>query len=264
MRLSARRTFIGAAVLMAGIVGLNWTSTEAADPVPESEMKTLFDQDVKNINALIDAGQKKSPGPLARGAPRGVKVNAMMIAYYANSRISGKNADADAKMAALRDTALEVAAAAGKKNFVAAAKPAKLLDLKIAGKGEGKQMTVADMNKKVEMDIDDLMFQFKKAGIGGLDGEAEIKANCKTVKLKPNEISALAARILVVADYCDTITADLDPQKKTKKAWDGFNKDMRTAAMALQVAANGKNAKATQMAFDKVDRACTACHEVMK
>ena len=263
MRLSAGRTIIGAAVLMAGILGLNRTSTVAADPLSDAEFKALFDQDVKNIMPMIEKGASGKKAEISK-ASRSVKSNAMMIAFYANSRIGGKNATEDLKMAALRDTALIVALDSGKKNFKAAAVPAAKLSLDIAvNKGEAKAMDVADLSKKAELDIEELMYQFKKIEVGGLGIEKEIKDNAKKPALNADKMSALATRVLIVADYSEEVHVAFDA-KKTKKAWDGFNKDMRTAAIDLKKAAEVKDKKKLQAAFDKLDRSCTACHEVMK
>jgi hypothetical protein len=265
MRLSARRTLTGAAVLLAGIIVLNRYATGADDagaPVPEGEFKTLFDQDVKNISKMIEVGKMPGAANKSKGS-RSIKSDAMMIAFYANSRIGTKGAD-DAKLAALRDAAIKVAVAGGKKNFAAAAQAVKDLTLDgTSGKGAAKQMGLADLAKASDMDIEELMYQFKKTGVGGLGTEEEIKAAAKKGGVNPAEAAAIAARIHAVADYCDVVTVKFDA-KKTEKDWKSYNKDMKAAAKDLQTAAASKDNKKIQAAFDKVDRGCVACHEKMK
>jgi hypothetical protein len=263
MRWSARRTLLGAAVLMAGILGLNRTSSEAADPMPESEFKALFDQDAKNIPGMIAMGQKKGAANISK-ASRAVNSNAMMIAYYANSRITGKDAKDDAKMAALRDTALKVALAAGKKKFDEAEGPAKKLSLSIAADGgDAKPLKTAALVDAGKMDLEQLMYQYKKTSVGGMGAEEDIKANSKKLTLAPDKVATLANRVLAVCEYCETVTPEFDA-KKTKKDWERYNKDTRAAAQALLSAVAGKNQKTIQTALTKLDGACVACHEVMK
>jgi len=252
---------IGAAVLMAGILGLNKTSSEAADPVPEDELKALYDQDAKNIPPMIAVGEKKGNANISK-ATRSIKSNAMMIAFYANSRITGKSAAEDGKMAALRDEALKVALAAGGKNFAAAATAAKGLSLDMTPAKGAKAMATAALATAGKMDLEELMYQFKKTSVGGLGIEEEIKANGKKAVMSPAKITALATRVLAIADYSESVHVEFDG-KKTQKDWDNYNKDMRTAAKALIAAANGKP-KELAAAFTKLDGACVACHEKMK
>jgi hypothetical protein len=266
MRLSARRTLTGAAVLLAGIIVLNRYATGADDagaPVPEGEFKALFEQDAKNLPDMIKMGQKTGAANKSK-ASRAVKSDAMMIAFYANSRIGAKGGD-DAKMAALRDAAIKLAAAGGKKKFDDAEKLAKDVTLSgTGGKGEAKQMTVAQLAAAADLDIEELMYQFKKTSVGGLGTEEEVNAAAKKAgTVTPAAAAAIAARVLVVADYSEHVTVKFDA-KKTPKDWTAFNKDMRIAAKDLQTAAAGKDNKKIQTAFDKLDRSCVACHEKMK
>ena len=124
-------------------------------------------------------------------------------------------------------------------------------------------MTLAQLNAGAGMDLDELMYQFKKTNVGGLGIEEEIKANAKKLTLTPAQIGVLAARVQSVGEYCEIITPQFDAVKK-KTAWEAFSKDMRTAAAGVKTAAAGNDAKSIQSALDKLDRSCIACHEIMK
>ena len=102
MRRNFRRNLLGAALVFAGFAGLKLS--QAADPKPEAELKALVEQDAKNIDEMIKLGLTSSKkGDISR-ATRAVKSNAMMIAYYANSQIGGKNGADDAKFSRRRAT----------------------------------------------------------------------------------------------------------------------------------------------------------------
>ncbi|MCE9533209.1 MAG: cytochrome c [Planctomycetes bacterium] len=259
---SGRRYFVGAAVLLAGILGLNYSSTDAADPVPENEFKTLVEQDIANIQKMVESGSKGTKAEISK-ATRAVKSNSLTVAAFAQSRITGKNPAEDAKMATLRDAAIAVGKLGGAKKFKDAAAPAKALSASMAaGKGDTKAV---DLLKALEVDIDDLMYQFKKTTVGGLGIEEEIKANAKKPTLSPALSAAMSARIQVVA----ALTNDLEPTggfsaAKPKKDWVAYNKDMQTAATELAAAANGKDAKKLAAAFTKLDGSCVQCHNKFK
>lgn len=262
MRWSARRTIIGSAVLLTGMIGLYQNASDAADPVPEKEFKSLVDQDAKQINTLLRDGK-----PAKKTADRGIKSSAMMIAYYAQSRMNGKN-DGDARLATLRDTALEVAKTGGKKKYMDAVAPAKMLavDIAPAAKPNLNAMTVLQMVNATGMDMEELMYQFKKTTVGGLGIEAEIKdISAKKTTIAPDKASTMAARILAVANFSDVIepTKGFTP-KTPKKDWDESNNAMREAAKEVLAAANAKDAKKMQAAYFKLDGACTSCHDKFK
>jgi hypothetical protein len=269
MRWSARRLLIGAAAVLAGIVGINQSMMDAADPVPDADLKILFDQDAKNIPPMIELGNKKGSKANASKASRAITSNAMAIAWYANSRILGKKPDDDAKMAMLRDTAIKVAVAAHKKKFTAASEPARLLDLnmKPGAAVKPKAMTIAELFAACDMDMEELMYQLKKKDVGGLGVEEEIKAlAAKKGTITPEKASAMAVRLRAIAEFCQV----MEPQKKfttktPKKDWDTYNADMVTALKDIVDAAKSKDAKKkVPDAFLKLDGACTACHEKFK
>jgi hypothetical protein len=264
MRWCARRTLIGAAVVLAGIVIGSSAFTQGAGPVPESELKPLFDQDAKNIPLMVEMGKKGGAANSSKAA-RSIKSNAVMIAYYANTRITGKGGADEGKMIALRDAAIKVALSGGKKKFADAGSLAKQLSLDMPGAGNGKPMTLEELKKASELDLEELMYQFKKTGVGGLGIEEDVKAQAKKVTMTPDQVAVLAARVNAVAEWCEVMEVQGGfSTKKPKKDWEVFNKDMLKAVGELQTAAKSKDNKKIQTAFDKLDRSCTACHEKMK
>ncbi len=260
MQLSASRLFVGALILLTGIVGVQLTTVDAADAVPEKEFKALTEQDIKNIQLLLNDGK-----PAKKTADRSIKSSALMIAAYAQSRL-GANAADDAKLATLRDTAIKVAMTGGKKKYMDAVASAKMLDpgMAAAGKPDTKKI---DLIKATEVDMEELMYQFKKTAVGGLGIEEEIKASSKkaVATMTPEKALGIAQRIQIVGEFCDS----LQPQggfsaAKPKKDWDDYNKKMKDAATDLATAAKGNNPKGLMAAFTKVDASCVACHNKFK
>jgi hypothetical protein len=263
------RLIVGAAALLGGIVGLNQTNMEAADPPLTSEFKSLVEQDAKNALEMIDRINMQMTGTKERKitekrAASSIPANAIMIAAYAQNRITGKNAAEDARMATLRDAALKVVRSAGAKQFAMAAADLQKLKADMPADANANPKIV---NLAAEIDTETLMHQFKKTATGGLGIEDEIKDLADPMNktpVNPAKAIALAERLLTVADMVDSLT----PQggfnaKKNKKAWDGFNKDMRTAAKNLITTANAKNPD-WKGAFAKLDASCVACHQIMK
>jgi hypothetical protein len=252
----AWRTLIGSTALLLGIVGLDLATMDAADPIPDSEFKALVEQDAKNIVALL------SEAKIKKTADRSVKSSSLMIAAYAQSRM-GKNAADDAKLATLRDTAIKLAKT-DKKMLAGALPLAKTLSPSMAAAGNPSIKPV-DLLKETGLDLEELMYQFKKTSVGGLGIEEEVKANSKKLAIKPEAAIALARRTAIVAEFCET----LQPQggfggAKTKKDWDTYNKEMKTAAEALAAAAKANKPKDLQTAFTKLDGSCVQCHNKFK
>ncbi len=228
--------------------------TIAAGPVPDSEFKPLFEQDMKNILGRLEEK------PMKKTADRAVKSSALMIAAYAQSRL-GKNPADDGKLIALRDAAIKIASTP-KKQLAAALPIAKGLSLNMAPAGKGGKV---DILKDTGVDLEELMYQFKKTSIGGLGIEEEIKAQAKKVTVKPEVAAAIAIRSLFVADFVDNMqpTAGFSAAK-LKKNWGIYNKNMKTAATELAAAAKSGDAKAIGAAFLKLDGSCVQCHNKFK
>lgn len=252
MILHTRRMFLGAAVLFAGM-----TAMVALDPLAQAaelataDVATLIAADGKFIDTALKGGtpEKKSLTPL--------KSSALMVAAYAQSQITGKNAGDDLKYASVRDNALKVYKAVASKKSADAVAPAKALAAMEVDKAAS--VKPVDIVKETKADIDDLMAQFKKSGLGLED---QIKALTKKAG-KPEEASAIGARMLIVVDLMETIHPDFGG-KKNLAAWSASSKEMKVASEDLIKAAAAKDAKKMTAAMSKLDASCTSCHNVFK
>jgi hypothetical protein len=260
MRLNARRIWIGAVVIGAGLVALAAAPGEAAD-VPDDVLPILIDQDAKQVVKSLNDGKPDKKVIIQ------IKSSAMMIAAYAQSKITGSNPTEDAKYATLRKNALKVVEAAAAKKFKDAVEPSKLLSLNSPAdpKADTKPLKLYEMHK---FDINDLMAQYKKSAVGGQNVEADIKDFSKKGGAKPDQARQMAFRILTTAEMVDNMEPDggFAGGKKTKEAWLGFNKKMKQTAEELAETAKAAKGdpKKLQMAFTKTDGACVACHDVFK
>lgn len=269
MRTHRSRWLFGAAVLCAGAALLDRAAMKAADPVPDDGLKTLIEQDARNaqsaidtVNALMNGGKQRQVAE--KRAAAAIQADALMIAAFAQSRIGGKDPDSDRQMATLRDAALRVVQAGGKKQFGAASAGLATLDPNIK---PDPKANVQPVNLAKLTDTEGIMYQFKKAAVGGLgieDRIHDIADPAKNLQSNPAEANAIARRALAVADFIDSLApAGGFNAKKPKNVWNASNKDMRTAANELLAVGNGRN-PAWKPAFAKLERSCVACHQVFK
>jgi hypothetical protein len=263
MRRASTRFFLVAAALIAGIALLR--PAGAAD-VGDDEFKALLDHDIKIINQSVQAVEKasaKEKKGIEKNAASGIKSSALMIAGYANDRISGSNATADGKSAAIRDTALKIYKAADAKDFKGAAELAKgLADAKPAA--GAKKIDLAAAAKELgEVTQKEVMHNFLKTSQFGTNYEADIIANAKKATAKPADANLMAHRVLVMGEYNKFITKTNNAAEK--KSWDEMNEKMIKAAQDLQAAAK-KKSSAADMAkvFTVLNSTCTACHDDFK
>ena len=85
--------------------------------------------------------------------------------------------------------------------------PAKTLSVNIAaaGKANGKKVNLV---AAINPDLEELMYQLKKTSVGGLGIEEDIKDNAKDKPknpMKPPMAAAVAQRVLIVSDFCETM-----------------------------------------------------------
>ncbi len=247
MRNSWIRRIVGAAAF-AGLA--TWTLTgEAANPLPEGNGTLAADI------AFLQKGLSKEPQK--REVPT-LKAVAMLIALNAQNQMDGKDA---AKMAGVRDAALAVAGAVTKKDFAAAkTAAASLSDAKPAA--DAKPVTLGGMHK---FDLDELMSSFRKGTVGGLNLEADVKAQSKKVT-DPQAAAVIAGRVALIGEY----TLGLPPEgidAAKKKQWDAWSKEMTTlAADIAKESAKADKADKVKMAtgFRNLDANCNACHTAFR
>jgi hypothetical protein len=226
----------------------------------QDSVKALLVQDKKNLELLLDMAKRTGRANI-NTASRGIKSNALMIGYYANNRLSKQNNDPS--LAALRDDAIKVAVAAGRKNFNLSDQIKQLdFDKKAVVGVEPKALTTAQLVNAANIDIEELMYQFKKTSVGGLGIEEDIKSNAKKLKMTPAEAILLAERVLAVTELCDNVTPAFDA-KKPAGVWRQLNANLHHSAQDLIKSAKNEP-KGMAAAFAKLDKACITCHERFK
>lgn len=257
MRHKWSRVLLGMA-LIAALTGLG----QAAD-VTNDEFKVLLDADAKTITKAAEAVEKATGAAkktAEQRASHGIHSTALYVAAYSNARIGGKD---DAKAAAIRDQALQIAKAAHAKDFKKVAELAKdLSSPKAAGKTE--KIDVAKEAGVKEDDLDLVMHHFKKPTVYGSGAEDDIKAFSKKAPAKPEVAGAIAHRVLALAEF-GKITVKGENAKQ-KKEWEEFNTKMAKAAEDLLKASQAKKVVPAdiQKGFASINASCTACHNVFK
>ena len=262
MRRTPARTLLVVAALGIGLALLG--SAGAADPATDTEFQALVDQDAKVIQAAADA-VTKAPSPkekkvVTRNAGSGIKSAALLMAAYANDRIGGTDAAADAKAAAVRDEAIKIYKAAAEGKFAEAAAAAK--DLSSAKPAAGAKKI--DVTKELgELTQKEVMHNFLKTTQFGTNAEADIIANAKKAAATPANTSLIAHRVLVMGELNKAIVkAD---NAADKKKWEDYNTKMIQATEALLAASKKKTSPADLgKAFTAVNASCTACHDDFK
>jgi hypothetical protein len=266
MKFRATRFLIGLGIIAIGILGLNMTSLDAANPLPEADAKALFNQDSKNILDMLDKlanANEKAKKTASLNASKSIQVNGMMIALVAQKQIDGKSKEQDAANATVRDAAIKIALQGSSRKFPGIAEATKALSALKANAKAKPNMKIEDIAKAGDLDVDILMHQFKLTTVGGYGTEQRIQdlgdPAGKGVIALP-EAKLMASRILAVADYFEVLVPAKGFSKNPKPTWLGIVKDMRAATNDMVTAVEGKDAKKIKAAFQKLDASCVACH----
>lgn len=254
-RFSARLIAFAACLAVLAHVG-------AAD-VSDDELKVVVEQDGKILvrgSEAVEKATAKTKKNVERNASNGAKSSALILAAIANERITGKNADADAKSAAIRDTAIQLYKDASEKNFKGVADAAKALAAPKPAAGAKK---IADISKSfAEASPKDVMHNFLKVDQYGTNAEADIIANSKKPVAKPETTIAIAHRVIAMYELNKSIT---NAEGAKKKEWDDFNEKMLKAGNALLEAGRAKKTGADlSKAYLAVDSTCKLCHDKFK
>jgi hypothetical protein len=261
-----RRTTARILVAAALFAGLGYLGRAGAADLTDGEFKAVVDQDAKILTRAVTAVEKaneKAKKNVERNAANGAKSSAMFLATIANESITGKNADADAKAAAVRDAAVQLYKDASDKNFKAIADAAKAIKEPKPAAGAKK----IDLSKAFpEASPKDTMHNLLKYDQYGMNGEADIIAQGgkkKVASLSPEQTVAIAHRVLAMYELCKTISSAEGGAKK--KEWDDFNEKMLKAGTDLLAAGRGKKTgPELAKAFQAVDASCKGCHNVFK
>jgi hypothetical protein len=254
-------------LVIAGFIGgLTYFTPAGAADVSDDEFKAMLEQDTKIINdavAAVDKATGKDKKVVEKNASSGVKSSALLIAGYANSRIDGKNANADGMAASVRDTALKMYKAADAKDFKAVSAAATDLARPKAVAGAKKVDLAAAIKDLGEVSQKEVMHNFLKKEQYGTNIEADIIANAKKATAKSADINLMTKRLLVMADYNKIV---VKPESAAdKKSWADYNEKMIKAVEGLQATTKKKTSAADlAKAFTAVDGSCKACHDDFK
>ena len=262
MRRTPVRPFLVAAALGIGLALLG--SAGAADPATDAEFTALVEQDAKIIQQAADAVDKaanaKEKKVVTRNAGSGIKSSALLMAEYANDRITGTNKAEDARAAAIRDEAIKIYKLAADGNFKGAAAAAKDLGA-IKPAAAAKKI---DVTKELgELTQKEVMHNFLKTSQFGTNAEADIIANAKKATAKPADTALIAHRVLAMGELNKTVVkAD---NAADKKKWEDYNTKMLQATEGLLAASKKKGTAADlAKAYTAVNASCTACHDDFK
>ena len=247
-----RRLAGGAGLFAAAWLAVADTDAAAQDALPPDLARKAIDADIAMLQKDLPKADKVKMYAL--------KGTAVMIALYGQKNAGGADGE---KMAALRDQALKVAAAIGKKDAKGAKAAADALSNPTGG-GDKKDVDVIAASG---VDIAEAMSPFKKTP-RGQNLEADIKAQAKGVT-DVAKVGEIAVRSALYGE----LAAPLKPTDKAKpgsaeeRLWDTSVKDM--IALSQEIAAEAaKGPKADKAALQarlkKLDAACTACHNEFK
>jgi hypothetical protein len=259
MRRTPARTLLVAAALATGLVLFG--TAGAADAPTDAEFSALVVHDAKILAAAADAGMmaKSAKDKAAKNAANGIKSSALLVATYANERITGSDKGNDGQAAAVRDMALKAYKAASDGNFKEVADIAKGLPI-AKSTADAKKIdviqAVGDLTPK------EVMHTFHKTGSPsfGSNAEADIQANAKKATAKPAEAAEIARRVLALGDISKVVKKGENAAEK--KTWDDYNAQMiKSAEDLLAVSKKKSTAADLQKAFTAVNSRCTACHD---
>lgn len=262
MRRIPVRFWLASAFLLAGMA--IFCPVDAADAT-DDEFKALVEQDAKIIAKAVDAVDKattaKEKKTVTKSAGSGIKSSALIMAGYANARITGKDPAVDGKAAAIRDEAIKIYKAAASGDFKAAAEAAKGL-ASVRPSASPKKI---DLTKEFPSDVTskDVMLNFMKTAQYGTNVEADIIANGKKATARPAEVAVIAHRVLAMGEYSKTV---IKPEgAKDHAAWKEYNDKMIATTEALLATTKKKTLAADlAKAFTAVNASCVACHEDYK
>ena len=235
---------------VCALVALLAVTLSAANPLPEGNGALAADI------AFLQKGLSKEP---QKREVTTLKAVAMLVALNAQNNSAGKDA---AKMAGVRDAALKVAEAVTKKDYAGAKNAAAALSAPKSG-GEVKAMQLETMHN---FDLAELMSSFRKGTVGGLNLEADIKAQGKAVT-NVAAAGVIGGRVALIGDYTLLMPPSEVNDATKKKQWADWSKEMTTIStdIAKEAAKGDKADKAALVKqFKALELNCTACHNVFR
>jgi hypothetical protein len=229
---------------LAGVAGLLAVVGLVAGPDVTAAPKDDADVIAKAIEADIAFLQKGlEKAPEKRALPT-LKAAALNLALNGSGE--------------LREGALKVAEAVGKKDFAAAKATAAKFTPAAGEKGDPAKLAAT-----AKYELADVMSAYRAEKVGGMNLEKDIKAQSKKAT-DPKLAEVIAGRSIALADYTLVLPSEkaaANPGNKTK--WEEYSKGQikaaqEVAAEAAKGAAADKAVLAKKMAA--LDASCVACH----
>jgi cytochrome c556 len=259
--MSIRTWIITAGAVLAG-------SFVVAKPIADSQWKAILPD--ANFEALVTAEAKTLTSNLDKGLNKQTtarsRTSAMMIAGYAQSSMMAGDGKSG-QMATLRDHALKTCEAIEKSKLDDAKRLAAGLSPSVKADAGAKTEPV-DLCKQLE--LEELMHQFKPERAGGKELEKKIKAYMqKRAPLTTEEMkdaTTAAYQTAIIAQFAVGYAPKTDTGKKKKADWLDWSHEMNDLAVAAAKTASAAkpDEKAVKAAMRKLDDVCTKCHAVFK
>ncbi len=218
----------------------------------EAELSKIIDDEVQII-------QKEFAKP--KPDEKRVRASAFVIALAAQNC---KDGGEPRQLAALRDSALKLAEAAGKMKMAEAKKEAGQIAT-YKKLQNGAELKPVNLKKYVE-ELGDAMLVFERTEKGGEGIEKELVT--LDTQRKPFAPDQMSDKLLLIA-YKAALIAEValaydDLAKNQKKDWHNWTDDMRQGAIDLAEAVKSKKtkekSKEVKTAIKKLNSACFACH----
>lgn len=225
----------------------NWSEL-----MPEPVFTKIMEESVKTLQE-----KTRSPSEFNRQA-KSVTNEAYSLILLAEVARRANEGDMAQKAVFISTTAKELAAAAKSKDL----ETSKKLVTALAGFKKVKEETkplkeplqelvpVHNLMEQVEV-VNKEMKKYRRMK------EADLKAKNKSEEVTRNTYRLTAYSVGITAHVPDK---DI-PKGKSKEDWLKATEDLRKATLEIAAAAKAKNQKNLRDAIDKMDRACTKCHD---
>jgi len=223
---------------------------QSADPAAAAIARKTAMADI----AMLQTRLGKTPD---KGSLPTLKTTAMMIALYAQSNMTGADADG---MAALRAQALRVAEALSKKDYAAAGAEA----AKLANPPPSTEKGPLKLHEMHRFDREDLMFALRGRP-RGLNVENDIRGGARTAD-DPKVLGELGSRTALLMEYTAMMPNEKALKSPEKTAeWKKYANDLKALSFEVQEDST-KGANADKAALQKklatMDQTCVQCHAV--
>jgi hypothetical protein len=224
------------------------------DLLPEAELSRVVDESAKVLQDYT-----KSAGNLNLNAKK-VENEAYSLIVYAEVVRRGGSGDGGKKAALLQQAAQQLAEAAKKKDLKAAQEQVKAIT-GFKSLKPGGDVDMADVDLSQAVPRHNLMEQVNAIN-KKMTEYRRMNAAAFQVKGKPDEVVINAHKMAALSVAITAHAPDKDlPAGKTKQDWLKATEDMRKATLEIAAAAKAKKQADMKSAINRMDTACTKCHD---